>query len=359
MTTITISGVIGWDVEPKDIRNQLNEASGDIVVEIGSPGGFVYDGLEIFNLIRGYSKGKVTTRLMGLAASMASYIALAGQEVEAYDNAIYMIHNAMSVSVGNQNDMREMADYLERLSNLLAKKYVEKTGKSLAEIKELMDADTFMFGSEAKEMGFVDKIIETENEKDKDSAMVEAQLKIKNCKQTLKELENSKEDLQKAAALLQPKNDLTSATPEINNNKKQKEETNNMKTLDELLAENSGAKKEYEGRIAEATEKGSKEIKNRIENAKNFLANKEYPTLGSLAVDVITGKVDSSALTASVAAIDAVKEKANSENANKETNENGDTPAEAPKGTNKSGVCETEEDFQAELERFKKVNGGN
>ena len=202
MYKVQISGVIGWDVTPENFREQLEKADGKpISIEIGSPGGFVFDGLEIFNMIRDYP-AKTETILMGLAASMASYIALAADTVKAHDNAVYMIHNANNVVYGNHNDMREAADSLEQLSNHLAKEYTKKTGKSLSEIKTMLDADTWLFGNEMFEAGFVDEIIETENEKDKESAMINAKAKIKKCSATMQELEHSKDDLKKAAACL-------------------------------------------------------------------------------------------------------------------------------------------------------------
>ena len=351
MQIISISGVIGWDVTPDDVRNQLKKAKGDITVEIGSPGGFVFDGLEIFNLIRDYSKGKSTTKLMGIAASMASYIALAGDKITAHDNAIYMIHNALSVAVGNHNDMREQADFLEKISNHLAKEYVNKTGKSLKEIKDIMDNEGWFFGSEAKEAGFVDEIIETENTKDKESAKINALTEIEKCNKIMSDYEEN-DDRKKAVALIKPIiiNDLSSNVSGINNNKPKIKEIKTMETknLNDFLANNSDAKAEYDEAIAEATKQGQETINARIESAKNFLANKNYPTLATMALDVITGKIDSVALTASVSAIDALNQNANSDEAKAETDKLPET-----KGEKKDGEPTAEESYQAKKERMK------
>ena len=167
MKTITISGVIGWDVSPADIRRQLAEANGSepLDVQINSPGGFVTDGFEIFNLIKNYA-GPKTSHLMGLAASMGSYIALAGDRVVAEANAVYGIHNVLGPASGNHHDLRKTANIYEGLSALLAQAYVKKTGKSMVEVRKMMDDETFLFGSEAKDAGFVDEIIgETTDEK--------------------------------------------------------------------------------------------------------------------------------------------------------------------------------------------------
>ncbi|MCK4498893.1 ATP-dependent Clp protease proteolytic subunit [Candidatus Babeliales bacterium] len=199
---LPISGVIGWDVEAKDIRTFLNDSKGeDIEVQISSPGGYIYPGLEMFNLLRNHD-GKVTTRLMGLAASMASYLAMAGDYVIAEDNAVFMIHNAQGFAMGDHNTMRKAADVMEGLTNLLAQKYMSKTGKSLKELKALMDVDTFLYGDEITDAGFADEIAETEEGKDKAAALALAVISIADCTTRMKASEEKPEDIEKAAALL-------------------------------------------------------------------------------------------------------------------------------------------------------------
>lgn len=199
---LAISGVIGWDVEAKDVRAFLDDASGeDIEVQISSPGGYVYPGLEIYNLLKNHN-GQITTRLMGLAASMASYIAMVGNHVIAEDNAVFMIHNASGFAMGDHNTMRKAADVMEGLSNMLAKKYMDRTGKSLEEVKVLMDNETFLFGDEIEGAGFADEITKTEDEKDKTAAVALATISIADCITKMKASEQNKEDLEKAAAFL-------------------------------------------------------------------------------------------------------------------------------------------------------------
>jgi len=197
-----ISGVIGWEVEPKDVREFLDQADGkDIEVQISSPGGYVYPGLEIYNLLRNY-KGRVTTRLMGLAASMASYIAMVGDYIIAEDNAVFMIHNASGLGLGDHKTLRKVADVIEGISNMIATKYVEKSGKSLAEIRQLMDDETFLFGEEIKDLGFVDEVIKTKVEKDKTSAVTTAAAVVAECLFKMKVAGDSSADLEKVAAFL-------------------------------------------------------------------------------------------------------------------------------------------------------------
>lgn len=199
---LAISGIIGLEVLAEDVRNFLDELDGeDIEVQISSPGGYIYPGLEIFNLLKNYD-GQVTTRLMGLAASMASYIAMVGDYVLAEDNAVFMIHNASGFAMGDHNTMHKTADVLEGLSNLLAKKYMDRTGKSLEELKKLMDETTFLFGDEIKDAGFVDEIAKTKKEKDKTAAIALATITLTDCMAKMKTAEQEKEDFEKAAALL-------------------------------------------------------------------------------------------------------------------------------------------------------------
>ena len=138
MRIIKLDGEIGWDITARDFKTELDSGSGDVTIEISSPGGSVYQGVEIFNAIKAYDKGKVTTVITSIAASMASYIALAGDNIKAYDNAVYMIHNASVFSWGDARALRKSANIVESLSNLLAKEYILKTGKTAEEISNKM-----------------------------------------------------------------------------------------------------------------------------------------------------------------------------------------------------------------------------
>jgi ATP-dependent protease ClpP protease subunit len=200
MKTVVISGVIGWDVSPSDVRKQLDEANGEpIDIQISSPGGFVFDGLEIFNLIKGYSAAK-TTHLMGLAASMASYIALAGDKITAEANSVFMIHNVLGFAQGNHIDLRKAADVYEGFSIMLAGAYATKTKKPVAEIRSMMDAETFLFGSEGKDAGFIDEII-GEPSTEKASAISTAKAARASCDDTVRKF-SDQDSTTKIAALL-------------------------------------------------------------------------------------------------------------------------------------------------------------
>jgi ATP-dependent Clp protease protease subunit len=131
MLKISIGKVIarkelyGDVISAKEISDQLKTAQPgeEIEISINSPGGEVYQGIEIFNLIREYAKShNIIVKIIGLAASMASYIAIAARTVNKdarviiYENSIYLIHNPLTISIGDYREMRKQADYLERLA---------------------------------------------------------------------------------------------------------------------------------------------------------------------------------------------------------------------------------------------------
>lgn len=169
MKTIVISGEIGFGgIAAETVRKELNAARGeDIEVHFSSPGGSVFAGIEIFNLFRDYKRkhpgARLTSRIIGLAASMASYLAVnpAFDIVTAEDNGIMMIHNAWGGASGDYREMKRMAEMLDGVTDLLAAAYMARTGKSRAEVRSMMDAETWLFGEEIKEAGFVDEIIRT------------------------------------------------------------------------------------------------------------------------------------------------------------------------------------------------------
>lgn len=202
MEPIVIDGIIGIHNNGRMLRDKLKEADGkDIKIEISSPGGFVYDGFEMYNIIKNYS-GNVHMHIMGLAASMASYIALAGDKITAESNSVFMIHNAWTIGMGDHNELRKMSDEIEQLSLLMARTYSRRTGKKLSEIKELMNAETFFFGKDIKKNGFVDEVLpDKKNNGTKKESLAMASLYINDCYDQVRKSESTKEDLEKAAAL--------------------------------------------------------------------------------------------------------------------------------------------------------------
>ena len=147
---------------PKAINKALTEANGDDVeIYINSPGGSVFAGSEIFSAIQEYS-GNVNIHITGLAASAASVIAMAGHS-EMAPTAQLMVHNVSACAAGNTHDMAHMADVLQKANEAVAAAYVAKTGMSLEDALDLMDAETWLTAKDAKEYGLIDEISENKN----------------------------------------------------------------------------------------------------------------------------------------------------------------------------------------------------
>jgi len=126
-----------------------------IDLRINSPGGSVFDGQAIYNaLVR--HPAEVTSHIDGVAASIASVVALAGDRVLMADNALFMIHDPFALAIGTAADMRHMADVLDHVTETIVGVYVGKTGRSAEEIKAAMAAETWYTAAEAQAAGFVD-----------------------------------------------------------------------------------------------------------------------------------------------------------------------------------------------------------
>lgn len=153
----------GSIVTPKAFNDDM-KSIGDVTqldVRINSPGGGVFAGMAIHNILRRHPANK-TVYVDGVAASIASVIALAGDEIVMPTGSMMMIHNPMSVLIGyyNANEMREMAEYLDKMRDSLVSMYVDRCrkGKSSEEIIDMLDAETWMSAEEAVELGFADRI---------------------------------------------------------------------------------------------------------------------------------------------------------------------------------------------------------
>ncbi|MEL6310762.1 MAG: head maturation protease, ClpP-related [Pseudomonadota bacterium] len=149
-----------WDgsgVTAQDVANRLGEIQGPVTVRVNSPGGDLFEGLAIYNLLLAH-EAKVTVQVMGIAASAASIIAMAADELTMGPASMLMIHNAWGLVIGNRNDMRDAADVFEKFDNSMAKLYAERSGKSQKMVASMMDAETFMEAEEAVAEGFADRV---------------------------------------------------------------------------------------------------------------------------------------------------------------------------------------------------------
>jgi ATP-dependent protease ClpP protease subunit len=150
----------GSGISAKAFSDALQSVGpGPLVVEINSPGGNVWDGLAIYNMLRG-RQAPVTTRVVGIAASIASIIALAGDTVEMADASLFMIHDPSGMVAGTSDDMRKMANALDQHAEILAGIYTKRTGKTSAQIRAAMTAETWFTAQEAIQFGLADKCTE-------------------------------------------------------------------------------------------------------------------------------------------------------------------------------------------------------
>jgi ATP-dependent Clp protease, protease subunit len=159
--TVAIFDEIGmWGITAADFKREFSAITAPIVnVEINSPGGSVFDGIAIYNLLQASDK-TINMKVMGVAASIASIILMAGDKITMPANAMQMVHSPSGGVFGTADDMREMADVLDKVKASLVGVYMKRTGKSEADVTAMLAKDTWMTAAEAKEAGFADEIID-------------------------------------------------------------------------------------------------------------------------------------------------------------------------------------------------------
>lgn len=173
---ITMFDVIGEDfwtgggVTAKKVAAQLR-AIGDrpVEVQINSPGGDMFEGIAIYNVLREHPQ-PITVKIMGMAASAASIIAMAGDTVEIGAASFLMIHNCWVLAIGNRHDMRATADFLEPFDGAMVEVYAARSNQEATAIAAWMDAETYMSGSTAIERGFADALLAADATKLDDGA---------------------------------------------------------------------------------------------------------------------------------------------------------------------------------------------
>ena len=143
-------------------RDELYSGEGNISVWVNSPGGDMVTGAQIYNLIKDY-KGKVTIKIDGLAASAASVIAMAGDEVLMSPVSELMIHNPFSCAIGDSNEMKRAADMLNEVKESIINAYELKTHLSRSKISRMMDDESWMNAYKAVNLGFADGILFSED----------------------------------------------------------------------------------------------------------------------------------------------------------------------------------------------------
>ena len=153
----------GDEVTPGLFREELNAGEGDITVWINSPGGDVFAAAQIYNMLKEYP-GNVEVRIDGMAASAASVVAMAGDRISMSPVAMMMIHNPMTVAMGDHKAFQQAMDMLEEVKESIINAYELKTGQSRTVISHMMDDETWFNAKKAVELGFADDILYTDGE---------------------------------------------------------------------------------------------------------------------------------------------------------------------------------------------------
>lgn len=174
----------GNEITPQDFRNDLEAEEGDITVWINSPGGNVFAAAEIYTMLKEY-KGSVKVKIASIAASAASVIAMAGDQVQMSPTGLLMIHDPSTIAMGNTKDMEKAIETLNEVKESLLNAYAAKSGQRRSKIAELMSNETWMNAKKALDLGFCDEILfedkkeeptQEEGEKKEEGPALKAQL---------------------------------------------------------------------------------------------------------------------------------------------------------------------------------------
>ena len=167
--TLYLNGAIaeeswfGDEVTPKQFKSELVSGEGDIDIWINSPGGDCIAASQIYNMLMDY-KGNVTVKIDGIAASAASVIAMAGTTVKVSPTSLMMIHNPLTVAIGDSAEMKKAIQMLEEVKESIINAYELKTGQPRAKLSKLMDGETWLNANKALELGFADEMLFDERE---------------------------------------------------------------------------------------------------------------------------------------------------------------------------------------------------
>lgn len=149
----------GGGVTAKKVQSQLRAiGERDVEVHINSYGGDMFEGIAVYNVLREHPHN-ITVKVMGMAASAASIIAMAGDQIEIGAASFLMIHNCWVIAMGNRHDMADTAEWLAPFDGAMADVYAARSGSDREEIVKWMDAETFMSGSTAVERGFATALL--------------------------------------------------------------------------------------------------------------------------------------------------------------------------------------------------------
>lgn len=158
---ITLFGGVGEEITAARLKMELDEGSGDVDINLFSGGGDLFEAAAIFSILKQYKKeNRVRIFVHGLAASAGAFIAVAGDQLIMEENAMLMIHNAWTIAAGDKEELRDVADRIEKQQQSMVNALMQKSGKDREEIEAMLDAETWMTAAEAIDEGFADAVFE-------------------------------------------------------------------------------------------------------------------------------------------------------------------------------------------------------
>jgi len=186
-----------WNYSVYDFNQKMNEIAEDeeIVLEMNSYGGDVFLGIDICNTLRAHP-GQVTAVVTGIAASAASIAIMGADKIRAYSNTQIMVHHAWTIVAGNASELRKAADDLDSIGESVLASYTGRIDES--QVKQLLDAETFLSASKAKDIGLIDEIIDSANAEEVESEIFQDKIKEFN------DLIKGKQNIDIAAAMKNP-----------------------------------------------------------------------------------------------------------------------------------------------------------
>ena len=251
MNNLFLSGVVGSDIRANQVKEFLSKVdNSEITVYINSPGGDVFEGLEVYNLIKASNK-HVTTVLTGLGASMGSIIFLAGDERIAMTGSMYMIHKPSSISFGDSDDMKKSAEVLDKIQESLQDIYNERT--NITNIADYVNDESWFNVKEMEEHGIVNSSKEIKIESEEEMAKIDdlkAELEAEKAKSQeyadkLEEKELEKQIAQMKLENKQKKIQLETADEEVVDDVNA-DEDNELEREETIAEESTEPKKEDE-----------------------------------------------------------------------------------------------------------------
>ena len=285
MKSLYLSGIVGYEITADYIRSKISEGSKEkLQVIVNSPGGFVIDAFEIYNIFSSY-KGEVEFVINGMAASAMSYIIMSGDKISAFKNSIFMAHKAQAMAIGDSDDMQREADITKAMDNILAESYVKRMKKPKEEILASMKNEIWHIGWEAlTEAGIIDNVIDSPDEIEipdedikqqiifADEAMKpeSAKLKIIECANRMaRDIDRVKTNSMKAAALLPTKTESIPEEKPVEENITTEEQMN----LQDFLKSNPEAEAEYNKALQSAEQKGIDSVQANFTSDRKRISN--------------------------------------------------------------------------------------